>query len=82
MARWRRGNAAVCKTATAPVRFRHAPPLESVSELFVYKLTDSYVLLNSLFEPCSNRTEKARSKNRRKKNWRHARVVDRASLEN
>ena len=26
MARWRRGNAGVCKTPTAPVRFRHAPP--------------------------------------------------------
>ena len=25
MARWRSGNAAVCKTAIAPVRFRHAP---------------------------------------------------------
>ena len=34
MAHWRSGNAGVCKTSTAPVRFRHAPHIGEVSEWF------------------------------------------------
>lgn len=30
-ARWRSGNAGVCKTSTAPVRFRHAPQNKNFS---------------------------------------------------
>ena len=54
-----------------------APTLEALYKTKFWN-RDSYVRLNSLFEPCTNSTEKARSKNRRTdKLWSLSSTVER-----
>ena len=62
------------------VFFRIEPTLEALYNLYKTKFwnRDSYVRLNSLFETCTNSTEKARSKNRRTDKLRTLSSVGRA----